>query len=272
MNRKRFFLLLICISVLFISCQKEEKAKKETGDISLASVLVKAKFVVGVDISHPPLSFIDENGELVGFDIDVLTAVADSLDIDIEFVPIKWIEKHSLLQRNKIDCVASGFSLTEERKLDYEMTSPYFKNAQIILVLKEKGYKDIDDLKGKIIAGQSNTVGIEVLKKSDRFQNIFKEIKEYPSTMSGVSDVKNRGVDAAITDISTITKILNDNPGVFKIIEEAIASDYYVYAFKKGAYSLKDEVESVLIELGELGTLEKISRKWFGADVVIIGK
>ncbi len=270
MNIKRFFVLLICISVLFFSCKKEEK--RNSDDISLANVLVKAKFVVGVDISHPPLSYLDENGELVGFDIDVLRAVADSLDIDIEFVPIEWVDKLELLKKNKIDCVASGFSLTEERKKNYEMTQPYFKNAQIILVLKEKGYKDIKDLKGKTIVGQANTVGMEVLKNSDKYQNIFREIKEYPSTISGVSDVKNRGADAAITDISTITKILNDNPGVFKIIEEAIASDYYVYAFKKGSYSLRDEIEDVLIELGELGTLEKISRKWFGADVVIIGK
>ncbi len=271
MNIKRFFVLFICISVLFFSCQKEEK-KIDSDDISLAKVLVKSKLVVGVDVSLPPLCFINEEGEVVGFDIDVLKAVADSWEIDIEFYPMIWEEKLLLLNKGVIDCVASGFSLTEERKLSYEMTEPYFKNAQIILVLKEKGYKKIEDLKGKTLAVQTGSLGFDVINESDRFKGLFGAIKEYPSNMSGVSDVKNRGADATITDISTISNILKKNPDIFQIMEEAVASDYYVYAFKKGSVSLKNEVEKTLIELGELGTLEKISRKWFGADVVIIGK
>ncbi len=271
MNIKKLFLSFACITMLFFSCNKESE-NMILNDSSLSEVLVKSKLVVGVDLSHPPLSFIDSSGRIVGSDIDVMTAVADAMDVDIEFRPIKWADKNLLLESRKIDCIASGFSLTEDRKVMYTMTEPYFKNAQIILVLKEKGYKTIDDLEGKIIGGQANTVGMEVIKNDKKFENIFKAIREYPGTMDGVSDVKNRGIDAAITDISTITKILEDNPDVFQILQEAIASDYYVYAFKKGHNSLKNEVEKTLIELEAFGTLEKISRKWFGADVFIIGK
>ncbi len=271
MNIKKIALILACTSLILFSCTKE-KEELVSNDISLAKVLVKSKLVVGVDLSHPPLCFIDSDGEIVGSDVDILTAVADSMDIDVEFVPIKWAEKNLLLETGKIDCIASGFSLTEERKTMYDMTKPYFKNAQILLVLKEKAYRSLEDLQGKVVGGQANTVGIFELKNNEKFTKLFKKIKEYPGTMSGVSDVKNRGIDAAVTDISTISKILEDDPGIFQIIEEAVASDYYVFAFKKGHVSLKNEVEKTLLELEELGVLEKISRKWFGADVIIIGK
>ncbi len=271
MNIKKLFFVCACIGLLFLSCDKFSE-DQYVEDVSLSEVLVKSKLVVGIDISHPPLSFIDTNGQLTGCDIDIMTAVADAMDIDVEFCPIKWDEKNLLLESKRIDCIASGFSLTEKRKNMYDMTEPYFKNAQIILVLKEKGYKRIEDLRGKTIGGQAKTVGLDVIKFDKKFDGMFKEVKEYHGTMAGISDVKNRGVDAAIADISIITKILKDNPGVFQIIEEAIASDYYVYAFKKGNHTLKNEVEKTLIELEEFGVLEEISRKWFGADVIIIGK
>ncbi len=266
-----FFLIIIFMLFSFISCQKKEIERLDK-DVSLATVLVRSKLVVGVDIFRPPLSFIGSNGKIVGFDIDALTAVADAMDIDILFRPVKEGEALYLLNSEKIDCIAGGFSISEDKKSLYEATKPYFRNAYMFIVLKETKYNKMQDLEGKPIGGEKDSAGMNVIYSNDDIRKIFTGINSYPTVMHGVLALKEGIIESAVIDVTTMSKIFQDHPDEFRVLKEGLALDFYVYAFQRGSISLKDEIEKKLVELESLGILEEISRKWFGSDVVIIGK
>ncbi len=255
-----------------IAACKKKSLERLDEDVSLANVLVKSKLVVGVDISHPPLSFIGSNGMVTGFDIDILTAVAKNMDIDIFFRPIKWTEKLSLLNRGEIDCLAGGFSLDKSQKNLYEATKPYFRNAYMLMVLKESNYYEIEDLRGKQIGGERDSAGINTISRNNKLREMFPIIKRYPGVMHGVLELKKGEIEGVVADATSISKILTDHPGEFRVFEKGLVLDFYGYAFKKGNKSLKNEIEKNLLDLEKKGTLLEISVDWFGSDVLIIGK
>lgn len=270
--KKNYFLFVVCIlPLLFFACKKMKMEESfNPDDISLARVLLDGKLRVGVDISHPPMCFSDTTGSIQGFDIDILSAVGEFMDIEVEFVKIDWQEKIKLLNNNTVDCIASGFSITPEREKLLELTIPYFRNAQIIVIRNGENIRTLEDLKGLKGGSQYGTVGMDILEKY--MKDIFGQIKGYKGTTTTFSELQNRAIDACITDLSAAAYLMKNQSGSFAILETGLASDFYVYAFKKGHIALKNEIEAALMALEEDGTLEKISRKWFGANIIILGK
>lgn len=271
--KKKYFLFMLCIlALLFFACKKNNSIEESINpdDVSLAKVLIDGKLRVGVDISHPPMSFSDTIGYIKGFDIDILSAVAEFMDIEVEFIEIDWQEKTTLLNNNTIDCIASGFSITPEREKLFELTIPYFRNAQIIVIRNGDGIRTLDDLKGRRAGSQYGTIGMDILEKY--MKDIFTQIKGYNETTLTFSELQNRNIDACITDLSAAAYLIKHHANSFAILETGLASDYYAYAFKKGSIALKNEIEAALMALEEDGTLEKISRKWFDSNIIILGK
>ena len=242
-------------------------------DISLAEVLVKSKLVVGVDTYNPPMCFYDNKQELVGFDIDVFKEIADIMNIEVEFRSIVPSEMNELINTGTIDCIASGLSYSDERDKTYELTQAYLRNAVVILTLRSKNINTIKDLKGRKIGGQKDSLGAYLIKNSPEIMSQIHSLNDsYSNIPQILGDLKNLGLDACVGDISTMTEYLNKEPDVYSLVEQAIALDSYVYAFKKGNKALKTEIERVLYILEKKGVLEKISRKWFGKDLLIFGK
>ena len=242
-------------------------------DISLAEVLVKSKLVVGVVTHNPPMCFYDNKQELVGFDIDVFKEIADIMNIEVEFRSIVPSEMNELINTGTIDCIASGLSYSDERDKTYELTQAYLRNAVVILTLRSKNINTIKDLKGRKIGGQKDSLGAYLIKNSPEIMSQIHSLNDsYSNIPQILGDLKAFGVDACVGDILTMTEYLNKEPDVYSLVEEAIALDSYVYAFKKGNKALKAEIERVLYILEKKGVLEKISRKWFGINMVILGK
>lgn len=266
-------LLLIFLTLFVFSCKKNETYDVSVEDISLAEVLVKSKIIIGVSAYNPPMCFYNNKKELDGFDIDVFKEIADVMNIEAEFQTINTGEVLQLINNGDIDCIASGFSYSDERTKDYEMTQPYLRNAVVLVALKRKELKNPEDLKGKKIGGQKGSLGVSIIKNNPELMAKITSVRDtYNNITEVLGDLKNLGIDAGVADISAISEYLAKEPDVYKIFEDALAIDYYVYAFKKGNLALKNEVEKTLLKLEQQGRLEKISRKWFGADRIILGK
>ncbi|WP_308754145.1 transporter substrate-binding domain-containing protein [uncultured Anaerotruncus sp.] len=92
-------------------------------------------FVVGLDASFPPMGFTDEKNEIVGADIDLAKAVCEKLGMKFEAKPIDWDAKDMELETGKITCIWNGLTITSERQENYEMSRPYMKNEQVIVVM-----------------------------------------------------------------------------------------------------------------------------------------
>ena len=273
LNSKAVFFALILLAALLFSCKKNEINEISSDDVSLAEVLVRSKIIVGVNAYNPPICFYNNKNEIIGFDIDVFEEIADIMNIEAEFRTIVPTEVNELINTGAIDCIASGFSYSDERNEAYELSQAYLRNAVVILTLRSREIKTIEDLKGKKIGAQKGSLGAELIKNNpDIMSQIHSLNDSYENIPQILGDLKAFGVDACVGDISTMASYLDKEPDVYSLIEQAIALDAYVYAFKKGSEALKSEIEQVLYELEYEGVLEKISRKWFGTNMVIFGK
>ena len=273
LNSKTVFFAVILLCSLVFSCKKDDVYEMFSDDISLAEVLVKTKLVVGVNTDNPPICFYNNKNEITGFDIDVFEEIANIMNIEVEFRPIVPTEVNELINTGAIDCIASGFSYSDERDKTYELTQAYLRNAVVILTLRSKNINTIKDLKGRKIGGQKDSLGAYLIKNSPEIMSQIHSLNDsYSNIPQILGDLKAFGVDACVGDISTMTEYLNKEPDVYSLVEQAIALDSYVYAFKKGNKALKAEIERVLYILEKKGVLEKISRKWFGINMVILGK
>ncbi|UTY26383.1 ABC transporter substrate-binding protein [Treponema denticola] len=267
-----FFAVMLLLS-LISSCKKNEINEISSDDVSLAEVLVRSKIIVGVNTYNPPICFYNNKDEIIGFDIDVFEEIADIMNIEAEFRPIVPTEVNELINTGAIDCIASGFSYSDERNKNYELSQAYLRNAVVILTLRSRNIKTMEDLKGKKIGGQKGSLGPELIKNNpDIMSQIHSLNDSYDNIPQILEDLKIFGVDACVGDISAIIEYLSKEPNVYSLVEQAIALDSYVYAFKKGNKALKAEIERVLYILEKKGVLEKISRKWFGKDLLIFGK
>ncbi|UTC82988.1 ABC transporter substrate-binding protein [Treponema denticola] len=273
LNSMAVFFAVMLLFSLISSCKKNEINEISSDDVSLAEVLVRSKIIVGVNAYNPPICFYNNKDEIIGFDIDVFEEIADIMNIEAEFRPIVPTEVNELINTGAIDCIASGFSYSDERNKNYELSQAYLRNAVVILTLRSRNIKTMEDLKGKKIGGQKGSLGPELIKNNpDIMSQIHSLNDSYDNIPQILEDLKIFGVDACVGDISAIIEYLSKEPNVYSLVEQAIALDYYVYAFKKGNKALKAEIERVLYILEKKGVLEKISRKWFGKDLLIFGK
>ena len=258
---------LCILLILFSSCRRNTKIEY-IDDPSWSKVQVKSTLVIGVSDFVPILSFRNEKNEIVGYDIDIFTELCHRLGIHPIFYPIDWTQKEILLNTGIIDCIASGFSLTEDRKPHYRMCTPYLQNAKIVVTLANKGYQTLAHLRDRRIAVEAGTAGDEALLNTE----ILKDhviIQTYNSIGSLYTALNNGMCDAIVLDLIYSCNTLDKNPQ-YSIINEAIATEYYTFAFRKTDGSLAAKIESVLAEMDADGTIPSYSRKWFGSNLSIL--
>lgn len=265
---KKIYIIICILPLLFLACTKTQNSSVvvNDNDLSLAKVIINGRLRVGVDPSYPPMCFYDTRGMMAGVDIDILTAVADFMDTDIEFVEVDWSKKFENLYANEIDCIASGFSTSPERNKIIMPTLSYFKNPQVILVRNSESIKKLSDLKGKKCGTQENSTGMDMVNEKCKY--LFSSVRGYKRILSAFYDLRNLAIDACILDLPSAMYFISQNPNSFYILPDCLAEDKYVFALRKNEVALKNEIEQALIALDNNGTLEKISYKWFNAQLI----
>ena len=116
-------------------------------------------------------------------------------------------------------------------------------------------------------------LGLALIRNNSQLMNQIRSVEySYDNIPQVLRSLKNHEFDVCVGDISIMATYLTKEPDTYSLVEEAIALDSFVYAFKKGSKALKNEVEEALFDLEKTGKLEEISKKWFGINMVIFGK
>lgn len=224
------------------------------------------EIVIGYDNTYFPMGYLDDNGNTVGFDVDLATETFKRLNMNVKFQSIDWSMKETELNSGNIDAIWNGYSLTKERKEKVTYTDAYMKNSQLIVTLKDSPIKNKEDLKGKIIGTQQGSAGQEALEKDTK---VLKDLDGSPvlyDTFDKVFRDLEAGRINAIVGDETLVKYYISKKGEekYKILDDNFGTEDYVVAFRKNDTELRDKVNKTIKEIKEDKTFDEIYKKWFG--------
>ena len=233
-------------------------------DTGLEDLKAKGTFVMGFDEEYPPMGFVDENGEYVGFDIDLAKEVTSRLGVELVLQPIAWDSKELELSGKNIDCIWSGLTMTPERIEQMTFSIPYLANEQILVVRTDSGIASKADLTGKV----------HVLNANPDLLAAIGEPQLYDDFVTALMDLKLGGIDVLLIDsvVGNYYIAQQDDPTMFTVLPEVLEAEEYGIAFRKGEQTLADAVSQQLIDMANDGTLDTIRAKWFANDITLVAK
>lgn len=250
----------------------DTSAKKETKtEDSKDKENSDKQFIVGFDAEYPPYGYKDDNGEYVGFDLDLAQEVCARNGWELVKQPIDWDSKDMELNSGSIDCIWNGFTITG-REDDYTWTTPYMANKQVFVVANDSDIKSQADLAGKVVEVQADSSAEAALKENQDLANTFGQLLTTPDYNTAFMDLEQGAVDAVAMDVIVAGYQIKQRNADFKILDDSLSEEEYGIGFKKGNTELRDKVQGALEEMAADGTLAKISDEWFGEDVTTIGK
>ena len=240
----------------------------EGSDQSLQYILDKGELVLGLDDSFPPMGFRDDNNEIVGFDIDVATAVCEKLGVELVTQPVDWDSKEMELDAKNIDCIWNGLSVSPEREEAMNMSIPYMENHMALVVRPDDSIKTIDDMNGKILALQSGSTAEEALDSEEgaALKDMLANVNGFDDNLTALMDLDTMASDAVLMDDVVANYLIEENGKDYVVLSDFLYAEDYAIAFRKGDDALTEAVNQALRDLKEDGTLAEISTKWFGSD------
>ena len=270
--KKTAFVLVILISLLGSSACNKNKTIETAHLDAVEALKARGTLIMGYDVQFPPLAYADDDGELVGYDVELAEEVSKRLGVTLKAIPIDWDDKDNELENGTIDCVWSGYSITEPRKKAHSLTFPYLANEQVLIVRKDGAVKSFSDLQGRVIGLRSASSSSDAINENPSFKNNLGDIIEYKDNKSCLDDLKVGAIDAMVMDSCFAYFLATQTGEPFDVVKTPLSSEEYCVCFRKNDPELRDAVEEILMEMVKDGTVARISTKWFGKDVSLIGK
>lgn len=217
------------------------------------------KVSVATDATWPPFEFVDENTkEIVGFDIDLMKAIAEAGGFEVEFVNVGWDPLLAGVAQCQYDAAISAMTITEERAQTMGFSEPYFSAGQVVTVrMDETGIASKDDLAGKTVGAQIGTTGaFEVEKISGAV------LKTYDTVDLAFQDLMNGQIDAVVADNPLALGYVGTNPDKLKTVGEVFTDENYGIAVCKTNSELLAKINQGLAQVKASGLIEELTAKW----------
>lgn len=221
------------------------------------------------DYKYPPYEYVNSDGDYLGFNVDIIRAIAENKGINIEIVPMRWSEAVLSLKNGNIDGLI-GMSKSNDRKDKYLFIKPTVENEQVIFVKSENVFiKDISDLEGLLVGYQVQDLGMEYINS---IENIIR--RPYTNQESALIDLSHGKIDAVLADRLVGMYYIQKN----RLSEDIKSTGTVLGSFQYGPVVSKDNVELARIleegleEIKTNKSYENIHKKWFGESKSSISK
>lgn len=274
MKIKSFFSIFLLLTI--ISCTGRQTEQEGINDSSLARVIVKNELVVGIDPSSPPLGFYTSTGEIIGYEVDIAQVVADKLGVKLRIVPITTANRIAELENRVINYIGSGFINNEKNAERFLLSTPYLRDALIVVVRQSMDgttqFNQFSDLRNKRIGILADEELREVVMRSPLYINNGRRPYLYPHQENMLLALDYEQIEAVVMNLLTYYSKITIEKKLYRAIGEPLSITAYSYAFRKDDKALAETMNSFLSDMARDGTLRRISEKWFGVDVSIIGK
>lgn len=219
--------------------------------------------VIAQDATWPPMEFVNENKEIIGFDTDYMRAAAKEAGYDVEFKNVAWDGIFSGLEGGKYDAVCSSVTITDERKKTMDFSVPYFKVRQALVVPKTSTAKNLEDLKGQMVGAQIGTTGYFAVKAVSGI-----EPKSYDEIGLAMEDLFNGRIAGVVCDDPVAAQYALQRPDYAAKLQIAAVLDtgdeYYGVAVKKGNTEVVELLNKGIEAVQAKGIDKELRAKWIG--------
>ena len=251
------FIALILVLVMVVACMSACGSK----NLTVESVQKAGKLVIGTSPDFPPFESLDNNGNVVGIEIEIMELICQELGVELE---IKQMDFDSVLpgvQTGKFNVGVSGISVTAEREKNTLFTVPYCLAAQAIVVTGDSAITGKADLAGKAVSVQTGTTAEEFCMSNGY------TVKAFAANADAETALTVGKVDAWVIDDLTAAEMVSayneDHPDApLVILDEAMTTEPYAFAFAKGGDDLVNKINQILNKLLEDGTIAAIFEEY----------
>ncbi|KJQ54116.1 amino acid ABC transporter substrate-binding protein [Microbacterium sp. SA39] len=247
------------------SAPEESGAGDDSGSASDFGLVQDGTLTVATEGTYRPFSFHDDNGagDLTGYDVEIIEAVADKLDLEVKFEETQWDAIFAGLDAGRFDVIANQVTINDERTEQYLFSAPYTVSPGVIVVAEDDdSISSFADLSGKTTAQSLTSNWNDLAKESGA------NVEGVEGWAQAVELLRQGRVDATINDKLTFLDYETTNsPSGLKIAAETDEAGEQAFVVTKDKESLVEAVDAALEELRADGTLAEISEKYFGEDV-----
>jgi polar amino acid transport system substrate-binding protein len=290
MGKRRFGLLAVLTAAALVTaaCGTEEGTggggtggggQEEPQDL-LSEIQNRGTLRVATDPEYPPQSFLnEETGEWEGFDIDVATAIAERLGVEIEFITPNWGQIIAGSWQDRWDVSVGSMTVTPERDQVLHFMTPYYYTPAAVAVRQEDAgsYTDVaTDFDGKAIGVCGGCTyefyldkSLEIPGEEIDFVIDDAEIRTYNTDIPAIKDLEVGRLDAAMSSLTTLQGALDEGSPI-EIVDNVYYEPLSVAVDREAPLdptSLVEEIDRIVAELHEDGTLSQLSTEWFGEDL-----
>lgn len=247
---------------------------------SAVSSSTRKTLIVGFDAEYPPYGYMDDNGQYVGFDLDLAQEVCNRNGWELVKQPIDWDSKDMELNSGNIDVIWNGFTMTG-REDKYTWVGPYVDNSIVFVVMADSDIQSAADLAGKAVVTQSGSSALTALTDDpgdgSNDENLtlaksFSTLDQVPDYNTAFMNLES-GVDQAVAvDIGVAKYQLESRGDTFRMLEKPLSTEQYGIGFKLGNTELADQVKASLDAMMADGTFMKIADQWGLSDMICYGK
>ncbi len=247
----------LVLSLALAGCGGGKQPEVPTGGNEPPKVALK----VGTEAAYAPFEY-EENGQITGFDADLIRAVAQAIGMEAQLTHVEWDGLFPALDVGTVDVVISAMTITDERLLEVDFSDPYFEARQIIAVKQGAAITGMKDLVGKKVGVQSNTTGHYAVEKLPGMKD--KDIIKFPTTPDALYNLGSGAVAAVVADEPVVLNFIKHNPEMkLATVTDEFEKEYYGIALKKGN-PLVQKINEGLAKVVESGEYDRIYNKYFG--------
>lgn len=253
------------LAVLMLTATMAMAVSAKSSDDLLKTIQERGTIIVGLEGDWAPWSFVDENDELTGYDVEVAKAIAAKLGVEAQIVPGEWDGLFAGMDAGRYDIVVNGVEMTEEREEKYDFATPY---AYIRTALIVRGDNDsissFEDLKGKKTA---NSIASTYMNLAESYGATCYGVATLDETLTMVLQGR---VDATLNAIVSFTDYMAQHPDSnLKVVATTEDASNVAIPMRKGddTASLCEAISKAIEELREDGTLSELSVRFFGEDI-----
>ena len=217
--------------------------------------------IAAANPTWPPMEFLDENKNIIGYDRDIIAAIAEELGMKSEFRNIAWDGIFASLESGQANVIASCVTITEKRKKAYVFSDPYYEVHQAVVVAKDSPITKPEDLKGKKVGVQIGTTAIEALRK----MNVDIDLRTYDEVGLVFEDMRNGRLDVVVCDDPVARYYASRKEGYKDLMKVAFLTEdaeYIGFVFSKNNAELAAQVNKGLKAIRENGKEKAIRNKW----------